>query len=50
MTVMAERTPADTSGSEPLLRTTDLTRHFRLGGIFSHQVLHAVDDINLEIG
>lgn len=36
--------------TEPLLRTVDLTRHFRLGGIFSKQMLHAVDDLNLTIG
>jgi peptide/nickel transport system ATP-binding protein len=35
---------------EPLLRAVDLTRHFRLGGMFSKQVLHAVDDLNLTIG
>src|SRR5205807_8623444 len=39
-------TPA---ADEPLLRTVDLTRHFRLGGMFAKQVLHAVDDLNLEI-
>jgi oligopeptide/dipeptide ABC transporter ATP-binding protein len=38
-----------TEASEPLLRTVDLTQHFRLGGMFSKQVLHAVDDFNLEI-
>ena len=38
-----------TEASQPLLRTVDLTRHFRLGGMFSKQVLHAVDDFNLEI-
>ena len=32
-----------------ILRTTDLTRHFRLGGLFSGRVLHAVDDLNLVI-
>ena len=32
-----------------LLRTVDLTRHFRLGGMFSKQILHAVDDFNLTI-
>jgi peptide/nickel transport system ATP-binding protein len=32
-----------------LLRTVDLTRHFRLGGMFSKHVLHAVDDFNLAI-
>lgn len=35
---------------EPLLRAVDLTRHFRLGGMFSNHVLHAVDDLNLMIG
>jgi peptide/nickel transport system ATP-binding protein len=34
---------------EPVLRTVDLTRHFRLGGMFSKQILHAVDDLNLTI-
>ena len=39
-----------TAGTEePLLRAVDLTRHFRLGGMFSKQVLHAVDDLNLTI-
>src|SRR5947209_13604137 len=36
---------------EPLLRTVDLTRHFRLGGVLANkQVLHAVDDFDLAIG
>ena len=35
---------------EPLLRTVSLTRHFRLGGYFSRQILHAVDDVSLTIG
>jgi peptide/nickel transport system ATP-binding protein len=35
---------------EPLLRTVDLTRHFRLGGMTSKQVLHAVDDFNIAVG
>src|SRR5437763_9810130 len=40
-----------TAGTEePLLRAVDLTRHFRLGGMFSKHVLHAVDDLNLTIG
>jgi peptide/nickel transport system ATP-binding protein len=34
---------------EPLLRTVDLTQHFRLGGMFAKQELHAVDDLNLTI-
>jgi peptide/nickel transport system ATP-binding protein len=48
---------AETSGrpestpvtDEPLLRAVDLTRHFRLGGMFSRHTLHAVDDFNLTI-
>jgi len=32
-----------------LLRTHGLTRHFRLGGLFSRRQLHAVDDVDLEI-
>jgi peptide/nickel transport system ATP-binding protein len=36
--------------SEPLLHTEGLTRHFRVGKLFSGQVLHAVDDVNFEIG
>jgi peptide/nickel transport system ATP-binding protein len=47
--VAQERDP-QTSGGEPLLRTVGLTRHFRLGGMFSKQVLHAVDDLDLTIG
>jgi peptide/nickel transport system ATP-binding protein len=37
------------AGDEPLLRAVDLTRHFRVGGMFSKHVLHAVDDFNLTI-
>jgi oligopeptide/dipeptide ABC transporter ATP-binding protein len=37
-------------GSGPLMRTTGLTRHFRIGGFFSRRFLHAVDDVDLEIG
>ncbi len=35
--------------SETLLRTEELTRHFRIGGLRGH-VLHAVDDVDLTIG
>jgi peptide/nickel transport system ATP-binding protein len=38
------------SQQEPLLRTDALSRHFRLGGYFSRQILHAVDDVTLTIG
>ncbi|MBR7827172.1 ABC transporter ATP-binding protein [Actinospica sp. MGRD01-02] len=34
----------------PLLETKDLSRHFKVGGkLFSHRLLHAVDDVNLTI-
>jgi oligopeptide/dipeptide ABC transporter ATP-binding protein len=36
--------------SEPLIRTEELTRHFKVGKLFASQVLHAVDDVNFEIG
>jgi len=36
--------------SAPLLRTERLTRHFRIGGGFRRQMLHAVDDVTFEIG
>src|SRR5437899_5982244 len=32
-----------------LLRTVDLTKHFRLGGFLSSRYLHGVDSINLSI-
>jgi peptide/nickel transport system ATP-binding protein len=35
---------------EPLLRTVDLTMHFRLGGLLSNRKLHAVDDLSISIG
>ena len=34
---------------ETLLRTVDLTRHFRIGGMFGKQALHAVDDVSFAI-
>lgn len=39
----------DGADEELLLRTVDLTRHFRLGGMFAKQVLHAVDDFSMTI-
>jgi len=36
--------------TEPLLRTEGLTRHFKVGKLFSGQILHAVDDVDFEIG
>ena len=38
------------NGSPPLLTTTGLTRHFRIGGGLSRRTLHAVDDVSLAIG
>ena len=35
---------------QPLLETVGLTKHFRLGGLLSRRLLHAVDDVNLAIG
>jgi peptide/nickel transport system ATP-binding protein len=35
--------------STPLLETTGLTRHFRIGSALSRKTLHAVDDIDLRI-
>jgi peptide/nickel transport system ATP-binding protein len=37
------------SDNAPLLQTIGLTRHFHIGGLFSHSKLHAVDDLNLTI-
>jgi peptide/nickel transport system ATP-binding protein len=34
---------------EPLIRTEGLTRHFKVGKLFSQQVLHAVDDASFTI-
>jgi peptide/nickel transport system ATP-binding protein len=45
-TLTGDSRPPD---GQPLLQTVELTRHFRLGGIFSKQQLHAVDDFNLSI-
>ena len=41
--------PSAPDGSETLLRAVDLTKHFRLGGMFSKQVLHAVDDLSISV-
>jgi peptide/nickel transport system ATP-binding protein len=39
-----------TPAQKALLRTVDLTKHFRLGGLFSKRFLHAVDEGSLTIG
>ena len=36
--------------AEPLLRTDQLTRHFKIGNAMSRRTLHAVDDVSLAIG
>ena len=38
------------AGGQTLLRTERLSRHFRIGGGLRRQTLHAVDDVDLEIG
>jgi peptide/nickel transport system ATP-binding protein len=47
-----QASPAAEPGASagPLLRTEGLTRHFKIGGVFSRQSLHAVDDVGLAIG
>jgi peptide/nickel transport system ATP-binding protein len=40
---------ADTT-SGPLLRTENLTRHFKIGNALSRTTLHAVDGVNITIG
>src|SRR5258708_30318138 len=40
--------PRDAAAPE-LLRTVNLTKHFRLGGFLSTRYLHGVDEINLAI-
>jgi len=47
--VTREPHATQTDTDAPLLRTTGLTRHFSLGGLFSRKVLHAVDDFDLTI-
>jgi peptide/nickel transport system ATP-binding protein len=39
-----------TAEPPPLLETAGLTKHFRLGGIFSNRMLHAVDNVDLTVG
>jgi oligopeptide/dipeptide ABC transporter ATP-binding protein len=46
---MSRPPSAVTDGDGALLRTTGLTRHFRLGGLLSRRILHAVDDLDLTI-
>ena len=43
-------TVPETAAPKPVLQTNDLSRHFKVGGgMFSHRMLHAVDDVNLTI-
>jgi peptide/nickel transport system ATP-binding protein len=42
-------TPAAVADDGALLRTSGLTRHFRLGGLLSRRMLHAVDDLDMVI-
>ena len=34
----------------PLIEARGLTKHFKVGGVFSHTLLHAVDDADFAIG
>jgi peptide/nickel transport system ATP-binding protein len=43
-------TDARTFEAPTLLRTEGLSKHFRIGGGLHRKSLHAVDDVNLEIG
>jgi oligopeptide/dipeptide ABC transporter ATP-binding protein len=37
-------------GTEPLLRTAGLSKHFKIGNALSQRTLHAVDDVSLSVG
>lgn len=57
MTMAVESAPSSPAPPHPevryagaLIETRGLTRHFRVGGLFSRRVLHAVDDVDLAIG
>jgi len=41
---------ADPAGSGSMLRTEGLTKHFRIGSMFSRHMLHTVDGVSLEVG
>ncbi len=47
---MAEPQVQPAEPAPPLLRTTKLTKHFRVGGMFSRRFLHALDDVDIAIG
>ncbi len=53
---MTELTPQPGShqdpgpGTEPLLRTEGLAKHFKIGNALSRRILHAVDDVSISIG
>jgi oligopeptide/dipeptide ABC transporter ATP-binding protein len=42
--------PGAEAGVEPLLRTENLTKHFKIGNALSRRTLHAVDDVSLSVG
>ncbi len=47
---MPETVSSPTEPTSPLLQAVKLTKHFRLGGLFSHRHLHALDDVDISIG
>jgi peptide/nickel transport system ATP-binding protein len=42
--------PVTMDPGEPLLRTNQLSKHFKIGNTLSRRTLHAVDDVSLSIG
>jgi peptide/nickel transport system ATP-binding protein len=42
--------PAGEPGPPPLLRTENLTKHFKIGNALSQRTLHAVDDVSITVG
>jgi peptide/nickel transport system ATP-binding protein len=50
MTDQQTQAPPEPDTSAPLLRTEKLTKHFRIGSGANRKLLHAVDEMDLEIG
>ncbi|MDA8302980.1 MAG: dipeptide ABC transporter ATP-binding protein [Actinomycetota bacterium] len=49
-TAGTHRPAADNGAGAPLVQTSSLTRHFRIGGLLTGHTLHAVEDVELVIG
>ncbi len=50
MTEQQATRPAGPVDSAPVLRTENLSKHFRIGGGLRRKMLHAVDEVSLSIG